>query len=48
MFTRWATQFSTATNFLGIVRGLATGVRPLLRYARERNSAANPASRAAG
>jgi cytochrome P450 len=35
MFTRWATQFSTSTNFLGIVRGLFTGVRPLLRYARE-------------
>jgi cytochrome P450 len=34
MFTRWATQFSTAMSFLGIVRGLFTGVRPLLRYAR--------------
>ncbi len=35
MFTRWATRFSTATNVLGIVRGLAMGVRPLLRYVRE-------------
>ena len=35
MFTRWATRFSMATNVLGIVRGLAMGVRPLLRYVRE-------------
>ena len=35
MFTRWASQFSTATGFLGIVRGLVTGVRRLLRYARD-------------
>jgi cytochrome P450 len=44
LFTRWATQFSTATNFLGIIRGLATGVGPLLRYAREefRRQSSNP------
>lgn len=35
MFTRWAMRFSTATNLTGIARGLLTGVRPLLRYARE-------------
>jgi cytochrome P450 len=35
MFTRWVTRFSTATNVLGIVRGLAMGVRPLLRYVRD-------------
>ena len=35
MFSRWAIRFSTATNVVGLVRGLATGVRPLLRYVRE-------------
>ena len=35
MFSRWAMRFSTASNVLGLVRGLATGVRPLLRYVRE-------------
>lgn len=34
-FTRWAMRFSTATNVLGIIRGLAMGIRPLLRYVRE-------------
>ena len=35
MFTCWATRFSSANSLPGIVRGLATGVRPLLRYVRE-------------
>ena len=35
MFTRWATQFSTATSFPGILWGLMIGVRRMLRYARE-------------
>jgi cytochrome P450 len=44
MFTRWATQFSAATTFPGILRGLMTGVRPLLQYAREefRRQSAQP------
>jgi cytochrome P450 len=43
-FTRWATRFSSATGFLGLVRGLVTGVRPLLRYVREefRRQASEP------
>lgn len=44
MFTRWASHFSTATSLFGIIRGLATGVRPLLRYVREefRRQSARP------
>jgi cytochrome P450 len=34
-FTRWALRFSTATSFMGIIWGLATGVRQLLRYSRQ-------------
>ena len=34
-FTRWALRFSAASTALGILWGLATGVRPLLRYIRE-------------
>jgi cytochrome P450 len=34
-FTRWAMQLTSMTNFLGIVRGIALGLRPLLLYARE-------------
>jgi len=34
-FTRWASKFSTASSLPGILWGLATGVRPLLGYARE-------------
>jgi cytochrome P450 len=34
-FTRWASRFSTATSVPGIIWGLVTGVRPLLRYARD-------------
>jgi cytochrome P450 len=35
MFTRWASWFSIAKSFVGVLRGLFSGVRPLLRYARE-------------
>ena len=35
MFSRWASRFFSSTSFLGLAWGLATGVRPLLRYARE-------------
>jgi cytochrome P450 len=34
-FTRWASHFSTATTVPGILWGLLTGVRPMMRYARE-------------
>ncbi len=34
-FTRWASNFATASSLPGVLWGLATGVRPLLRYARE-------------
>jgi cytochrome P450 len=34
-FTRWASRFSTSASFPGILWGLATGVRRLLRYARD-------------
>jgi cytochrome P450 len=34
-FTRWASRLFNATSLPGIVWGLFTGVRPLLRYVRE-------------
>jgi cytochrome P450 len=34
-FTRWASQFSTAEGFLGIVEGLLIGVRRFLGYVRQ-------------
>jgi cytochrome P450 len=33
-FTRWALRFSTASTFVGIVRGLITGVSQLMHYVR--------------
>jgi cytochrome P450 len=43
-FTHWASRFSTATSFLGIVRGLFIGVRQMMQYVREefRRQARNP------
>jgi cytochrome P450 len=34
-FTRWASRFSTSTSFLGILRGLFTGVGKMMHYVRE-------------
>jgi cytochrome P450 len=34
-FTRWASRFSTSTSFLGILRGLFTGVGKMMQYVRE-------------
>jgi cytochrome P450 len=44
MFTRWASRFSTASSFAGILWGLLVGVRQMMHYVREefRRQSAKP------